>query len=109
MSSKRVEEELPLVGKTYKRTRTMYVVGDVAFVANPASRSCWWKTHVSVAFHACPECGSAIGELCKPSFGFCRGNTHAARRDLTRGRNQVAMKIVLQQAEPLAPEEDARE
>ena len=27
--------------KTYKRTRTIYVVGDVAFVANPAKRSAW--------------------------------------------------------------------
>jgi hypothetical protein len=109
LSSKRVEEELPLVGKTYKRTHTIYVIGDVAFVANPASRSCWWKTHVSVAFEACPECGSAIGEPCKPSFGFCRGNTHVARRHLTRGRDQVAMKIDLQQTEPSAPKEDARE
>ena len=99
MSSRRVEEELPLVGKTYKRTRTMYVIGDVAFVANPASRSCWWQTHASVAFHACPTCRSAVGELCKPSFGFCRGNTHAARRDLTRGRDRVAMKIDVQAGE----------
>jgi hypothetical protein len=104
LSSKRVEE-LPLAGKAYKRTRAIYVISDVAFVANPASRSCWWKTHVSVAFEACPECGSAIGELCKPSFGFCRGNTHAARRDLTRGRDPVAMKIVIQQASPSDPEE----
>lgn len=105
MPRKRVEEELPIVGKAYKRTRTMYVIGDVAFVANPKSRSCWWKTHVSVAFEACPTCKSAIGEPCKPSFGFSRGNTHSARRDLTRGRDQVAMKIVVQQAEASDPEE----
>jgi hypothetical protein len=86
---------IPLTGKTYKRTRTIYVIGDVAFVANPASRSSWWKTHVSVAIAACPACGSPVGQLCKPSFGFCRGLTHAARRRLTRGRDPVAMKVVI--------------
>ena len=87
--------ELELAGKTYKRTSTIYVIGDVAFVANPQSRSSWWKTHVSVALAACPECKAPIGQLCESSFGFCRGSTHAARRRLARGRDRVAMKILI--------------
>jgi len=86
--------------KTYKRTRTIYVIGDVAFVANPASRSSWWKTHVSVAIAACPTCGAPIGQLCKPAFGFCHGSTHGARRRLARGRDQVAMRVDVQQVAP---------
>lgn len=91
---------MPVVGKTYRRTRAIYVIGDVAFVANLASRSSWWKTHVSVAIGACPECKAPVGQLCKPSFGFCRGSTHAARRRLARGRENVAMKVTLQDEAP---------
>lgn len=91
-------ETAPIPVKTYRRTRTIYVIGDVAFLANPASRSSWWKTHVSVAIAACPECKAPIGKMCEPSFGFCRGSTHGARRRLSRGRDQVAMKIVVQEA-----------
>ncbi len=82
--------------KRYKRTRAIYVIGEVAFVANPASRSSWWKTHVSVAIGPCPTCKAPVGQLCKPSFGFCRGNTHTTRKRLARGRDPVAMKIVIQ-------------
>lgn len=65
--------------KTYKRTRTIYVIGNVAFVANPASRSSWWwKTHAAIAVAACPTCKAPIGQLCESSFGFCRGSTHEA-------------------------------
>lgn len=77
--------------KTYKRDRAIYVIGNVAFVANPASRSAWWKTHAAVAFAACPECRAPIGELCVPSFGFCRGGT---RRRAAHGRAAVATKVV---------------
>lgn len=93
-------ETAPLPMKTYKRTRAIYVIGNVAFVANPASRSSWWKTHVSVAITACPQCKAPVGQMCEPSFGFCRGSTHGARRRLARGRDQVAMKIVVQEAAP---------
>src|SRR5262249_16623753 len=85
-----------LRSKTYKRTRTIYVIGDVAFVTNPASRSSWWKTHVSVAIGPCPTCKAPIGQICEPSFGFCRGSTHASRRRLARARDQVAMKMTVQ-------------
>ena len=91
-------EPIPIVGKTYKRTHTIYVIGDIAFVANPQSRSCWWKTHVSVAIGACPTCKAPVGQLCKPSFGFCRGSTHMARKRLARGREPVAMKMTVQPA-----------
>jgi hypothetical protein len=93
-------EIAPIPVKTYKRTRAIYVIGNVAFVANPASRSSWWKTHVSVALAACPQCKASVGQMCKPSFGFCRGSTHEARRRLAQGRDQVAMKIVVQEAAP---------
>lgn len=82
--------------KIYKRTHAIYVIGDVAFVANPNSRSYWWKTHVSVAIGACPTCKAPIGQLCEASFGFCHGSTHTKRRQLARGRDQGAMKIVVQ-------------
>ena len=82
--------------KTYKRTRTIYVVGDVAFVANPTTRGLWWKTHASVAVAACPTCKAQIGQLCVPSFGFCRGSTHAFRRRLLPQDEAVATKIVAQ-------------
>jgi len=95
----------PMAEKTYKRTRTIYVIGDVAFVANPASRSSWWKTHVSVAIAACPECKAPVGQICASSFGFSRGSTHAARRHLARGRDQVAMKVVLQETASSDPKE----
>lgn len=103
MSTNRQPEDVAVIGahaKTYKRTHTIYVIGDVAFVANPTSRSSWWKTHVSVAIGACPTCGAAIGQVCVPSFGFCHGNTHAARRRLARGRDQVAMKVDVQSVAP---------
>ena len=80
--------------KTYKRTRTIYVIGDVAFVANPATRSSWWKTHAAVAVAACPTCKASIGQLCMPSFGFCRGSTHGARRRLLPRGEAAATKIV---------------
>jgi hypothetical protein len=83
--------------KTYKRTRTIYVIGNVAFVANPASRSSWWKTHAAIAVAACPTCKAPIGQLCTPSFGFCRGSTHEARRRLLPRGESVATKIVAQQ------------
>jgi hypothetical protein len=84
--------------KTYRRTRTIYVVGDVAFVANSATRSSWWKTHASVAVAACPRCKAPVGQLCVPSFGFDRGRTHEARRRLLPRGDRGAAKIVL--AEP---------
>jgi len=80
--------------KTYRRTRAIYVVGNVAFVANPATRSSWWKTHASVASFTCPTCRAPIGQLCTPSFGFCRGQTHEARRRLLPRGEPVATKIV---------------
>ena len=86
--------------KMYKRTRTIYVIGDVAFVANSESRSSWWKTHVSVAIGPCPSCKAPVGQLCKPSLGFDRGKTHAARRRLAHRRDPVAMKVILQNAVP---------
>ena len=89
----------PITPKTYRRTRTIYVVGDVAFVANPASRSAWWKTHASVAVAACPRCKAGVGQLCVPSFGFDRGRTHEARRKLLARVGQIAMKIVAQSKE----------
>jgi hypothetical protein len=82
--------------KTYKRTRTIYVIGNVAFVANPASRSSWWKTHAAIAVAACPTCKAPIGQMCKSSFGFCRGSTHEARRRLLPHGESVATKIVAQ-------------
>ena len=85
--------------KTYKRTRTIYVIGDVAFVANPVTRSSWWKTHASVAVAACPTCKASIGQICEPSFGFCRGSTHGARRHLLPRGEGVATKIVAASAE----------
>jgi hypothetical protein len=89
-----------VVPKTYKRTRTIYVIGDVAFVANPSTRSSWWKTHAAVAVAACPKCKAAIGELCKPSFGFCRGLTHSARRRLLPRGDHVATKVVARTEAP---------
>lgn len=86
--------------KTYRRTRAIYVVGDVAFVANPSTRSSWWKTHASVAIAACPECKAAIGDLCKPSFGFCRGLTHARRRRLLPRGEQIAARIIAKTEAP---------
>ncbi len=65
--------------KTYRRTRTIYVVGDAAFVANPAT------------------CKAVIGQLCVPSFGFCRGSTHGARRRLLPRGEAVATKVVAQE------------
>jgi hypothetical protein len=47
---------MTIASKTYKRTRTIYVIGDVAFVANPTTRSSWWKTHAAVAVAECPTC-----------------------------------------------------
>lgn len=85
--------------KTYRRTHTIYVVDDVAFVANPATRSSWWKTHASVAVAACPDCKASIGQLCESSFGFCRGSTHSARRRLLPRGEAVATKIVAARAE----------
>ncbi len=91
------------IGKTYKRDRTIYVIGDVAFVANPASRNSWWKTHAAVAFVACPTCKAVVGQLCVPSFGFHRGNTHTARRRRARshgsGDASIAMKVVVPRKE----------
>lgn len=89
-----------LVTRTYKRTREMYVIGDVAFVANPLSRSAWWKVHVAVAIAACPTCKAVVGQICEPSFGFSRGRTHETRRRLARGREPVAMKILVQPEKP---------
>lgn len=66
--------------KTYKRARTIYVIGNVAFIADVTTRSSWWKTDASVAFIACPTCKARAGDLCKTSFGFHRGQTHHARR-----------------------------
>lgn len=92
--------------KTYKRDRTIYVIGDVAFVANPATRRAWWKTHAAVAFVACPDCRAAIGQLCGLSFGFHRGNTHAARRRAARplmpGTPSTAMRIIVDEGK-IAP------
>ena len=90
---------LTLAPKTYKRTRTIYVIGDVAFVANPASRSSWWKTHAAVAAAACPTCKVSIGQLCAPSFGFCRGSTHEARRRLLPRAEAMATKIIAAKSE----------
>ena len=86
--------------KTYKRTRTIYVIGDVAFVANLATRSSWWKTHASVAVAACPTCKATIGQLCEPSFGFYLGSTHPVRRRLLPRGEAVATKIVAQTEVP---------
>lgn len=80
--------------QTYKRTRTIYVIGDVAFVANPATRSSWWKTHASVAVAACPTCKAQVGQLCVPSFGFCRGSTHEERRSLLPQGEARAEKVI---------------
>lgn len=80
--------------KRYKRTRTIYVIGDVAFVANAATRSSWWKTHASVAVAPCPTCKARVGQLCVPSFGFCRGSTHSARRRLLPRGQAIATKVV---------------
>jgi hypothetical protein len=80
--------------KTYRRTRTIYVIGDVAFVANPSTRSSWWKTHASVAVAACPSCKVPIGQLCTPSFGFCRGLTHEERRRLLPRGEALATKVI---------------
>ena len=85
--------------KTYKRTRTIYVVGDVAFVANPATRSSWWKTHASVAAAACPTCNASIGQICASSFGFCRGSTQSARQSLLPRGEAIATKIIAARAE----------
>ena len=84
--------------KTYKRDPTIYVIGNVAFVANPVSRSSWWKTHAAVAFATCPECKAPVGQLCVPSFGFHRGLTHGARRRAAQqyiGQDLV-MKVAIQ-------------
>ena len=86
--------------KTYKRTRTIYVIGDVAFVANPATRSSWWKTHAAVAVAACPTCKASLGQLCVPSFGFCRRNTHEARRKLLPRGEALATRVVAPRKEP---------
>lgn len=80
--------------KTYRRTRTIYVIGDVAFVANLETRSSWWKTHAAVAAAPCPTCKVPIGQLCTPSFGFCRGSTHEARRRLLPRGEALATKII---------------
>jgi hypothetical protein len=86
--------------KRYKRTGTIYVIGDVAFVANPTTRSAWWKTHASVAFAACPTCKAAVGVRCAPSFGFDQGRTHETRkRRLPKGANTVAKFIVQQSSQ----------
>jgi hypothetical protein len=83
--------------KTYRRDRVIYVMGDVAFVANPETRSCWWKTHVAVALVACPSCKAPVGQLCAPSFGFHRGNTHGERKNAARRHAPVTMKVVVQE------------
>ena len=80
--------------KTYRRTHTIYVIGDVVFVANPATHSSWWKTHASVAVAACPTCKALIGQLCAASFGFYLGSTHSERRSLLPRHKAVATKIV---------------
>lgn len=85
---------MTLQAKTYKRTRTIYVIGDVAFVANPATRNSWWKTHAAVAVAACPTCKVPIGQMCKPAFGFCRSSTHEARRKLLPRGEAIAAKII---------------
>jgi hypothetical protein len=97
-----MEHEVVIHGapKHYKRTHAIYVIGDVAFVANPNSRSCWWKTHVSVAIGACPTCKVPVGQICKPSFGFSQGRTHETRRRLARGRDPIAMKVLIQKEPP---------
>jgi len=73
-----------MTARTYSRTRSIYVVGNVAFVADPASRSAWWKTHAAVAVVSCPTCGAAVGQLCERAFDFCRGSTHGACRRAAR-------------------------
>lgn len=85
--------------KTYKRSCTIYVIGDVAFVANPSTRSSWWKTYATVAAAACPVCKASIGQLCEPSFGFCRGSTHEARRRLLPRAEAMATKIIAAKSE----------
>jgi len=82
-----------LIPKIYKRTRTIYVIGDVAFVPDPEDRSAWWKTHASVAVAACPTCKAPVGDRCVPSFGFCLGSTHATRKKLLP-RDRRPTKIV---------------
>jgi hypothetical protein len=82
--------------KTYKRTRTIYVIGDVAFVTNATTRSAWWKTHASVAFAACPTCKAAVGERCAPSFGFDQGRTHESRRRLLPRSETLVAKFIVQ-------------
>jgi hypothetical protein len=83
--------------KTYKRDRAIYVIGNVAFVANPTTRSSWWKTHAAVALVACPTCKAPVGQLCAPSFGFHRGATHGARRSAARQHPAtIVMKVVVQ-------------
>ena len=82
--------------KTYKRTRTIYAIGKVAFVANPVSRSSWFKTHVAVVMVPCPQCKSPVGDLCKPSFGFHRGNTHEARQRAVRGKLVATPMVIVQ-------------
>ena len=84
--------------KRYKRTGTIYVIGDVAFVPNAATRSTWWKTHASVAFAACPTCKAAVGQRCTPSFGFDQGRTHTTRRRLLPKDTAVVAKLVVHQA-----------
>lgn len=86
--------------KTYKRTRAIYVIGNVAFVANPVSRSSWFKTHVAVAIAPCPKCKAPVGDLCKPAFGFHRGNTHEARRRAVRHELIATPMVIVQKESP---------
>jgi hypothetical protein len=89
-----------LAAKRYKRTGTIYVIGDIAFVANPTTRSAWWKTHASVAFASCPTCKAAAGVRCTPSFGFDQGRTHETRRHLLPKSTAPVAKLVIHQAPP---------
>ena len=84
--------------KTYRRATTIYVIGNNAFVPDVASRSCWRKTHASVAFAACPTCKAAIGQRCTPSFGFDQGRTHETRRRCLPKSAAPVAKLIIHQA-----------
>jgi hypothetical protein len=62
-----------------RRSKKIFVVGDVAFVPHPDRRSMYLRTHACVFVKACPACGAKVGEFCLDK-GRPWAGTHYQRR-----------------------------
>lgn len=74
---------MPVVSLVAFEERT----GGFIFLRVPTEFGRYVRSHVSVAYVACPRCNSTVGEPCKFD-GKYQGSTHGVRRDeFKRGRH----------------------